>query len=153
MKIKIEIDENLTEDEIIIHCRSLNEDILSIQKKIGDAVNSRQQMAVTKGDAEIYLVLDEILFFETTGSQVAVHTVDQLYQTKLRLYELEEILPAYFMRISKSTIMNTGRIHSIHKNITGASEVEFNGSPKKVFVSRSFFKPLMSKLEEKRLSK
>lgn len=153
MKIKIEIDENLTEDEIVIRCRSLNEDIFSIQKKMTDAVGSRQQMAVTKGETEFYLTLEDILFFETVGNAVAVHTADQIYQTRLRLYELEEILPGSFMRVSKSTIMNIGRIQSVHKNITGASEVEFVGSPKKVFVSRSYFKLFMSKLEEKRLSK
>lgn len=153
MKIKIEIDENLTEDEIVIHCKSLTEDIFSIQKKIADAVGSRRQMAVTRGETEFYLTLEDILFFETVGSAVAVHTADQIYQTKLRLYELEELLPGSFMRVSKSTIMNIGKIRSIHKNITGASEVEFAGSPKKVFVSRSYFKPFMSKLEEKRLSK
>ena len=48
---------------------------------------------------------------------------------------------------------NTGKIRSIKKNITGASEVEFIASAKKTFVSRSYFKTLMSKLEEKRLKK
>ena len=53
-------------------------------------------MAVTKGETEFYLTLDDILFFETVGNAVAVHTADQIYQTKLRLYELEEILPGSF---------------------------------------------------------
>lgn len=33
MKIKIEIDENLTEDEIVIHCKSLNEDIFRFRRR------------------------------------------------------------------------------------------------------------------------
>jgi DNA-binding LytR/AlgR family response regulator len=49
--------------------------------------------------------------------------------------------------------MNTGMIRSVRKNITGASEVEFTDSVKKAYVSRSYFKVLTDKLEEKRLKK
>ena len=151
MKIKIEIDEGLTEEEIIIRCKSLNEDVISIQKRITDAVNSRMQLEVSKGEKDYFLTLDEILFFETDSSGVMVHTANQVYGTKYRLYELEELLPGNFIRISKSAILNAGKVRAIHKNITGASEVEFVGSGKKAFVSRNYFKVLMEKLEEKRL--
>ena len=153
MKIKVEIDENLTEEEIIIHCRELNDETLALQKKIAEAMNSRLKLTVTKADSEYYLDLQEILFFETAGNGVAVHTVNQIYETHLRLYELEEILPGNFLRVSKSTILNTDKIRSVRKNITGASEVEFGGTGKKAFVSRSYFKILTDKLEEKRLKK
>lgn len=153
MKIKIEIDDGLAEEEIVIRCKSLNEDVISIQKRITDAVNSRMQLEVTKGEKEYYLTIDEILFFETDSNGVIVHTATQLYETKYRLYELEELLPGNFIRVSKSAILNSAKVRAIHKNITGASEVEFTGSGKKVFVSRNYFKLLMAKLEEKRLMK
>lgn len=153
MKIKIEIDDGLAEEEIVIRCKSLNEDVISIQKRITDAVNSRMQLEVTKGETEYYLIVDEILFFETDTSGVVVHTATQIYETKYRLYELEELLPGHFIRVSKSSILNSSKVRAIHKNITGASEVEFIGSSKKVFVSRNYFKLLMTKLEEKRLKK
>jgi DNA-binding LytR/AlgR family response regulator len=63
------------------------------------------------------------------------------------------LLPGNFIRVSKSSILNSAKVRAIHKNITGASEVEFVGSNKKVFVSRNYFKVLMAKLEEKRLMK
>ena len=153
MKIKIEIDEALAEEEIVIRCRSLNEDVISIQKRITDAVNSRMQLEVSKGDKEYYLLIDEILFFETDVSGVVVHTATQMYEIRHKLYELEDLLPGNFIRVSKSSILNSAKVRAIHKNITGASEVEFVGSNKKVFVSRNYFKVLMAKLEEKRLMK
>lgn len=55
------------------------------------------------------------------------------------------------MRVSKSTIINLSEIRSIRKNITGASEVEFNGTMKKAYVSRMYIKAFMNKMEEKRL--
>lgn len=153
MKIKIEIDERLEEEEIVIYCKSLNEDAISIQKKIADAVNSRMQLTVSKGEKEYFLTIDEILFFETGPTSVVVHTANNLYETKHRLYELEELLTGDFVRVSKSTILNATKVRAIHKNITGASEVEFIGCNKKVFVSRNYFKILIAKLEEKRLKR
>lgn len=153
MKIKIEIDENLMEEEIVIRAKTLDEHILALQKSISDVEHTRLQLNVYKGEMEYYITLEEILFFETTGSVVAVHTADQIYETKRRLYELEELLPGAFIRVSKSTILNANEIRSIHKNIAGASEVEFRSSNKRAFVSRNYFKPFMEKMEEKRLKK
>lgn len=153
MKITVEIDDNLTEDEIIIHCRELNDGVIAIQKRISEAVMSEMKLGVTKGDREYYLDLSEILFMETADSAVAVHTRGHIFETKLKLYELEEMLPGSFLRVSKSTILNTAKIRAIHKNIAGASEVEFDGTNKRAFVSRSYFKLLTNKMEEKRLKK
>ncbi|MCM1282945.1 MAG: LytTR family transcriptional regulator DNA-binding domain-containing protein [Muribaculaceae bacterium] len=153
MKIRVEIDDNLAEEEILIRCRRLDEEALAIQKRINEAVNAGLKLAVTRGETEYYLSLSEILFFETGDNAVAVHTAGGIYTTRLRLYELEELLPGSFLRASKSAIINTGKVRSLRKNIAGASEVEFYGSSKRAFVSRNYFKLLMDKLEEKRLKR
>ena len=148
MKIRMEIDDCITDDEIIIRCKELNDEILSLQRHISEAVNQNMQLHVTKGDKDYFITLEEILFLETAGQMVAVHTSDDIYTTRQKMYELEELLPGRFMRVSKSTIINTRMIRSIHKNITGASEVEFAQTMKKAYVSRTYIKALMSKLEE-----
>ena len=91
MKIRVEIDENVKEEEIILRCRELNDETIAIQKRIAEAVNEGMKLTVTRGESEYYLNLQEILFFETAGAAVAVHTVNQIYTTHQRLYELEEI--------------------------------------------------------------
>ena len=73
-----------------------------------------------------------------------------MYQVKYRLYELEEFLPGHFLRISKSTILNTEKVYAIRRNLTASSEVEFQNTHKQVFVSRAYYKSLRHKLEEKR---
>lgn len=151
MRIRIEIEENLTEDEVVIRCSSLNESIIAIQKNIAEAVRGRQQIMVMKGDKEYWLLLTEILFLETTENQVAVHSANQVFYTRLKLYELEELLPSVFMRVSKSAIVNTQKVRSIKKNITGASEVEFENCHKIAYVSRSYLKPFISRMEERQL--
>lgn len=153
MKIRIDIDENLIEDEVIIHCQSLTEEVAKIQQAVSEVVNASQRLVFYKGTTEYYLALDEILFFETADNTINAHTRDDIYQTKYKLYELEDILPGFFMRVSKSAILNTHHIYSINRNLTASSVVAFSGTHKQVYVSRYYYKPLISKLEEKRLQK
>ena len=153
MKIKIEIDESLSEDEVLIRCRGLTEQVTEIQKAVSEVVNTSQRFVFYRGNTEYYLALDEILFFETDGDGINAHTRDNIYQTKYKLYELEDLLPGCFMRISKSSIVNTNHIYSISRNLTASSVVAFAGTHKQVYVSRYYYKPLINKLEEKRIRK
>lgn len=152
MKIKIEMDENFTEEEVVIRCGSLNARVQEIQKAVMEISKGNERFTFYRGETEYYLALDEILFFETDGGAVNAHTADNVYQTKHKLYELEELLPGHFMRISKSSILNVNKIYSMTRSIS-ACEVQFLNTHKQVFVSRYYFKPLKEKLEEKRVRK
>ncbi len=150
MKIRIEVDDGIKEDEVIIKCSQLNDDILDIQKLLNDIFLQKKQLTFYKDDTEYYISLSEILFFETEQTTVSGHTANNVYQVKYKLYELEEILPKDFMRISKSTILNINYVYSITRNLTSSSIVEFQQTHKKVYVSRHYYKPLKNKLLEKR---
>lgn len=153
MKIRIEIDEDITSDEIIIHCKQLTPEILQIQEAISQMTDQKQLLTFFKNDTEYYFPLDEILFFETDTNGICAHTIDDIYLTHYKLYELEEILPGQFMRISKSAILNTKKIYSITKNLSSFSIVQFQNTHKQVSVSRNYYRPLKYKLEEKRYVK
>lgn len=148
MKFRIEVDENLADDEIVLRCRNLDEDMLELQRQLTGITKASGALEVYRGEADYYLKFSEIIFLETDGGIVVVHTKDQIFQTKQKLYELEEQLPLSFFRVSKSTILNTREIRCIHKNITGASEIEFSGSSKRTYVSRNYYKPLMEKMRQ-----
>ena len=44
MKIRIELDENLIEDEVLIHCRSLDENVRKIQEAVSQVLTGKQQL-------------------------------------------------------------------------------------------------------------
>ncbi|MDD7793451.1 LytTR family DNA-binding domain-containing protein [Clostridium sp. 'White wine YQ'] len=150
MKIRIEVDNKIEENEVIIRCSELNDEVKNIQVSLNDILSQNKNITFYKGDTEYYLSLDEILFFETEESYICAHTVDNIYNVKYKLYELEEFLPGYFMRVSKSTILNTNHIYSITRSISSSSKVEFQNTHKQVYVSRYYYKPLKIKLLEKR---
>lgn len=150
MKVIINVDENCIEDEVVITCRKLDEKIINIQKNINNLNSQGLTLEFMKEGKEFYIDVQEILFFETDNDTVMAHTANDIFITKNRLYELEKILPWYFSRISKSAILNVKKVYAITKNLTSSSLVEFKETPKQVYVSRAYYKPLKSKLEEMR---
>ncbi|KEJ00021.1 DNA-binding protein [Clostridium botulinum A2B7 92] len=150
MKIRIEVDNEIKKDEVIIRCSELSEDVKNIQIMLHDMLLHKKQITFYRDDTEYYLSLEEILFFETEENGICAHTIDNIYNVKYKLYELEEFLPGYFMRVSKSTILNTNHIYSITRRISSSSKIEFQNTHKQVYVSRYYYKPLKIKLLEKR---
>ncbi len=149
VKVRIEVDEN-NEEEIVIRCQFLTPHIMKLQQMLVEDGNRSGQLVLYKGDVEYYINLSEILFFETENSLVIAHTAKDAYETRKKLYELENLLPGAFLRISKSAIVNTDKIYAINRNLTASSAIEFQGTHKQIYVSRAYYKLLKEKMEEKR---
>lgn len=150
MKIKIEVDHTLVENEVIIKCSEIDQNIQKIQAVISDITLPYEKWFFLKDGKEYYLPLDTILFFETDNQNIHAHTVNEVYIIKYKLYELEEKLPKNFLRVSKSTILNLNHIYSIDKNLTSSSIVQFYKTHKRVYVSRYYYKQLRELLERRK---
>lgn len=149
LRIRIEIDDGIDENEIVIRCGKLDNEVMRIQSAVKEMSNRRSPVFY-KGGAEYYLDPEEILFFETSDGAISAHTADDVYSVKSTLYELEGNLPGCFIRISKSAILNVGRIYSIERNLTSSSCVRFAGTHKQAYVSRNYYKAMRDRLEEYR---
>lgn len=150
MRVVIETDEELSEECIVIRCKRLDERILQIQNLLTENDGSDRTILLHKDEKEYYMPLEKILFFETENKMIRAHTANEMYKTEYKLYQLEELLPGYFMRVSKSTIVNLNHVYSITRNITASSVVEFLESHKQIYVSRNYYKALVDRLAEKR---
>ena len=153
MKITIDVDDSLKQDYITIHCKELTDDILELQKSLLSKSSSSLRISAFQDDVEHFLELKAIIFMESDGNYILIHTEKDIYKTRRKLYELEELLPRDFIRVSRSTIVNTMRISGIKKNITGASEISFGNSNKKAYASRNYIKLLIEIMDEKRLKR
>lgn len=150
MKIRIEFDEGIEENEVVIKCNNLDLEVQKIQEMLSGFISKKASLEFYKEGKDFYLSLDNILFFETENSEVNSHTYNDIYKVKQKLYELENILPREFVRVSKSTIININHVHAITKNITSASLIEFQDTYKTVYASRHYYRELKLKLGEKR---
>jgi DNA-binding LytR/AlgR family response regulator len=147
MRLRVEVTDELSEDEIVIRCGRADGIVEKIRANI--AGMSSPKLKLYKGAGEYYLPPETIFFFETDGETVYAHTASDAFQVRRRLYELESILPRFFARASKGVIVNTARIFSITRNLTSSSKIEFRGTHKHVYVSRHYYKTLKDKLSER----
>lgn len=149
MKVRVEIQNGIDEDEVVIYCREEGDEVRNLRRLIMEQGAPGADIVFYQENREYYFPLSDVLFFETEGETVYAHTEDDLYRVKYRLYELEELLPSRFVRISKSAIVNMMRIHAITRNLTASSRIEFRGSCKHVYVSRHYYTVLKERLQER----
>ena len=137
MKVRLEIDDTLNEDEIVICTKEYTEDL----KQLIHSFQTKPKVQFFKQDTEYYLEVDSILFFESDNGTVFAHTTNDMFSTTQKLYELENILPRSFLRISKSTIVNIQKIYSLSHSVS-SHLITFQNSHKQVYVSRMYYKVL-----------
>lgn len=146
MKVRIELDSDVKEPEIVIKTAELTADILQLQQQL---LKKNFELVFYKAQQAFYFEINNVLFFEAYDNKVYAHTKEQVYEVKYKLYELEEYLPNYFMRISKSSILNIKQIYSLVKSFSSTAEVEFFDTHKKVHISRQYYKLLKERLNRR----
>jgi len=149
VKVRMEIIDGISEDEVLIRCGRVDGTIQKIHQYLLEQSLPGSKITFFKQNREFYFPLESVLFFETEGEHIYAHTVDDAYRVKYRLYELENMLPSYFVRASKSVIVNMMRVYSVARNLASSSQVQFMNSHKLVYVSRRYYHDLRQRLNER----
>ena len=143
MKIEINEDITLESTEIIINCRETDNEILKIIALL--RVMDKKLTGVKDGKTYI-LDASQILYIDTVDKKTFFYTVKEVYESSLRLYELEERLNgADFFRASKSTIINFRQIKSLRPDFGGRMIVQM-ASGESLTVSRQYVPVIKEKL-------
>jgi Response regulator of the LytR/AlgR family len=150
MKINIDLNDDYKETSVTIKCNKIDEEVLKLEKTLKSYLNKDKSLIFYKDNKEYYFNINNILFFETDNNIIYAHTINDAFIVKKKLYELENILPDNYLRVSKSTIVNINQILSISHNFASSSLIEFNKTHKQVYVSRSYYKYLSMLLKERR---
>ncbi len=145
MRVRTELSDS---DEIVIRCRERTPKILALESAIEEALRGQDTIALTLGNVECYIKKSDILYFESAGGKVYAHTVERIYTASYKLFELEERMPAYFVRISRSAIANLKRTAAVRRELVGNGELFFRDSEKSVWFSRAYYKLMKYKLDE-----
>ena len=98
-------------------------------------------------EEKIYqLPLSQVYYFEAVDGHVFAYVEKNVYDTKFRLYELEErLLQTDFFRASKSTIINLSKVRNIGPDFNGRFEVYMKNG-EQLIVSRQYVPELKKKL-------
>lgn len=107
-----------TQPEIVeIHCHKVSDEV----KEIVTFVKSRQgQLTGTIDDRQFEIPVGDVFYIEVVDNKTFIYTQSDVYETRQKLYELEELLKSKrFLRISKSTLLNLMKISSIKPALNG----------------------------------
>lgn len=143
MKVTILDTEPNEEEEIIIKCRFLDDDVI---KLINYFKQGSRKLPVYKNSKMFFLEPQEVFYFESVEQKVFAYCKQEVYQVKSKLYELMEELPGRdFIRASKSTILNLDKIVSLAPAFGGRYEALLENR-EKVIISRQYIGALKEKL-------
>ena len=132
------------EDELIVRCDYLDE---SLTKLINQFKTGKGKMNFYKDSKIVFIEPEEVLYFESVDDTVFAYTKDSVYETKSKLYQLEEELPAStFFRANKAVIVNLDKIDSLAPVFGGRFEAVLENGYK-VVVSRNYLSTLKELLD------
>lgn len=143
MRIVIEDAEDGKEEEIIIRCHEVDEQLMQL---IYGLKMGKNKLACLKQGA-IYMVSPtEIYYFEAVDNKIFVYGKEQVYEIKYKLYEIEEMYSyTDFFRASKSTILNLAKVRNVTPIFNGRFEALLDNG-EKIIISRQFVPELKNKL-------
>ncbi|OFK05614.1 DNA-binding protein [Streptococcus sp. HMSC071D03] len=145
MKVRLDIDAQYTEEQIILEAPSLSKNI----QKVQDFVQSLDQKETIKGkfQDQVYLIqISKIQRIYIENRKVLAETDQQTYTLDIRLYQAVDILPASFIQISQSEIVNIDAISHLKLTSNGLIEIYLKNDSF-TYSSRRYLKTIKEKLE------
>lgn len=134
-----------TQPEVVeIHCHKISDEV----KEIVAFVKSRQgQLTGSIDDRQFEIPVSDIFYIEAVDNKTFIYTQSKVYETRQKLYELEEILKTKrFLRISKSTLLNLMKVSSIKPALNGRfTAVLYSGE--ETVISRKYVPELKKALK------
>ena len=137
MDFRLIIDKEKKEEVVAtVHGRSALTD--QIEMLVMQHAGTDRIAAYTEDDVKMLSFSEIECITILDGKTYAVDTAGTQYRLKQRLYELEEMLPACFIRINKSAIANETRLERFSTTFSGAVDAVFKSGYRE-YVSRRCF--------------
>ena len=120
------------EDSITICARHMTDNVL----RAINLIKSPSQLTVYSSNNAFILPISDIFYVESVDLKTFVYTEKTVYQAKLKLYEVEDLLSkTEFLRINRQTIINVRRIHNVSPAGAGRFQATLTNG-EKLIVSR-----------------
>ena len=127
-----------------IRCHEISDEV----REIVAFVKSRQgQLTGTADDRMYEIAVSDIFYIESVDNKTFIYCKNREYETKQKLYELEEMLrEKHFLRVSKPVLLNLMKVSSIKPALNSRfTAVLFSGE--QVIISRKYVPELKKALK------
>lgn len=144
MKITIDEQPGVQGIEVTILCKRADGQVLDIVARL--RMLDRKVTGSVSGHTRIVNAKD-VLYIESVDKRTFIYTADEVLETSLRLYEMEERLADWdFLRVAKGCVVNFHRIASLHPDLNGRIVATMDNG-EQVVISRQYAPDVKHKLE------
>lgn len=145
MKFKLNIDKE-KEELVEATLRRKGDFSYRLEELVLGYIGEDSITAYTEDDIRILKFSEMECITVVDSKTYAIDTSGERYRLKMRLYELSEILPSYFIKINKSSLANRTRIEKFSAAFSGSVDVIFKCGYKD-YVSRRCFADIKKELK------
>ncbi|MCM1157006.1 MAG: LytTR family transcriptional regulator [Bacteroidales bacterium] len=131
-------------ERLEIYCHKVNNEITEIVRFVKSIQG--QLTGIIEG-AQYEIPVSDVFYIEGIDNKVFIYCEKQVYETRQRLYELEEALKEkHFLRVSKSVLLNLMKIESIKASLNGRLTAALQNG-EQIIVSRKYVPELKKALK------
>ena len=143
MKITIDERPEASGIEVAIVCRRTDQQVLDIVARL----RMFDRKVTGSADGGTYVVnAEDILYVESVDKHTFFYTANDVYETALRLYEMEERLEGCdFLRVANGCVVNFRRIASLRPEMNGRLVATMDNG-EQVVISRQYAPDVRHKL-------
>ena len=134
MKIIIEEPKEAEGEQVIVRCREMTPEL----HKIVARLKAQEELVVNLGTQIHRIRPSDIYYIEVVENKTVFYCKEAVYESKQKLYELEESLAHNDMlRISKSAMLNLSNIKSLSPELNGRLEAIMDNG-ERLILSRQY---------------
>ncbi|MCM1055320.1 MAG: LytTR family transcriptional regulator DNA-binding domain-containing protein [Bacteroides sp.] len=131
-------------ERLEIYCHKVSHEITEIVRFVKSIQG--QLTGIIEG-AQYEIPVSDVFYIEGVDNKVFIYCEKQVYETRQKLYELEEALKEkHFLRVSKSVLLNLMKVESIRASLNGRFTAVLQ-SGEQVIVSRKYVPELKKALK------
>ena len=143
MKIIVDEDQSLDHVEVIFRTPRIDADVIEAVSRL----RLFDQKLTGQADGVTHIVpAKDVLYFESVDKKTFFYTADKVFETQMRLYEIEDKLAnCGFVRIGKSIVVNLKEVASLKSDVAGKMIATLSNGERAV-ISRAYTPLIKQKL-------
>lgn len=144
MQIKIFKISKEQSEQVEIHCHEVTEEVREI---VTFVKTRRGQITGVQEGKQYEIPVTDLYYIEAVDEKVFLYTLKEVYETRQKLYELENLLKEkYFLRVSKSLLLNLMKVQAIQPALNGRLTAVLKGG-EEIIISRKYVPELKRALK------
>jgi len=142
MRVEIKIDPEISEVTAVIHAPKMTSELFALVEAF-----EKPLLLVAKNDDKVFIIEPEqVDIIRTEGGEIKLYdSKAQEYTVTKPLHEILGGLPAAFVRISKSAIINIGRVDHLSNSFNGTMHIVMKNGVSD-YISRKYLSDFKKRL-------